>query len=324
MNRLILICTMFVAAAMAVGAQEASQSSAFQGTSNPPSDEQITTSDAPAPKPPAGRPVYSQPIAPVEVQVQPRPTSVNRSSNYPDPDSGIVNGSSQREQLLQNRAYANDPDGDIVHLRARRPGEIVEGTSIRVRLLERLSTSDSEVGEKFRTKVASDVLQDGQVLIPAGAEIDGRVTQVSSGHLGGHGTMHLNPEVVILPDGTRYRLHAEISGTPGSHTRIGGEGAINPGSRVRKDEVEYGGAVGAGVVTGAVLGGPAGAVTGGLIGAGAITVHLMVDHPQATLEEGAPLLFTLTEPLDLVPAENVVPTQNATPAENVVPEASVN
>ena len=328
MNRPIFICAMFTAAAMVVGAQEASQSNAFQGTSNPPSDDQITTSDAPSQKPPAGKPAYSQPVAPAQVQIQPRPAFVNPSSNNPDPDSGVVGVPSER--ALQNRAYANDPDGDIVHLHARRPGEIVEGTSIRVRLQERLSTSDSEVGEKFRTKVASDVLQDGQVLIPAGAEIDGRVTQVSTGHLGGHGTMHLNPEVVILPDGTRYKLHAEISGTPGSHTRIGDEGGINPGSRVRKDEVEYGGAVGAGVVTGAVLGGPAGAVTGGLIGAGAITVHLMVDHPQATLEEGAPLLFTLTEPLDLVPAENVapaenvVPTLNAAPAENVVPEANVN
>ena len=55
MNRPILVCTLFVAAAMAVGAQEASQSSAYQGTSNPPSDDQITTSDAPSPKPPAGQ-----------------------------------------------------------------------------------------------------------------------------------------------------------------------------------------------------------------------------------------------------------------------------
>ena len=76
---------------------------------------------------------------------------------------------------------------------------------------------------------------------------------------------------------------------------------------MRRDEIEYGGTVGAGVVTGAIVGGPVGAVTGGLIGAGAITVHLMVNHPQATLEAGAPLLFTLTEPLDMIPAENVVP-----------------
>ena len=306
MNRPILVCTLFVAAAVAVGGQEASQSSAYQGTSNPPSDDQITTSSTPAAKPPAGKIIYNQPIAPAQAQYQTRPTSVDRSINYADPDSGVVNGTSA--QTLQNRAYANDPDGDIVHLHAR-PGEIEEGTSIRVHLLDRLSTSDSEKGETFRTRVASDVLQDGQVLIPAGAEIDGRVTQVSSGHLGGHGTMHLNPEVVILPDGTRYRLHAEISGTPGSRTRVGGEGAINPGSRMRRDEIEYGGTVGAGVVTGAVLGGPVGAVTGGLIGAGAITVHLLVNHPQATLEEGAPLLFTLTEPLDMVPAENVVPAE---------------
>jgi hypothetical protein len=316
MNRPILVCTLFVAAALTMGAQEASQSSAMQGTSNPPSDDQITTSSTPEPKPPAGKIIYNQPVAPALAQAQPRPTSVDPSINYPDPDSGVVNGASA--QTLQNRAYANDPDGDIVHVHARRPGEIVEGTSIRVRLLDRLSTSDSEKGERFRTRVASDVLQDGQVLIPAGAEIDGRVTQVSSGHFGGHGTMHLNPEMVILPDGARYRLHAEISGTPGSRTRVGGEGAINPGSRMRRDEIEYGGGVGAGVVTGAIVGGPVGAVTGGLIGAGAITVHLLVNHPQATLEAGAPLLFTLTEALDMIPAENVAP------AENVVPDASVN
>jgi hypothetical protein len=31
-----------------------------------------------------------------------------------------------------------------------------------------------------------------------------------------------------------------------------------------------------------------------------ITVHLLVDHPQATLEEGTSLMFMLTQPLDLV------------------------
>jgi hypothetical protein len=40
-------------------------------------------------------------------------------------------------------------------------------------------------------------------------------------------------------------------------------------------------------------------LTGGLIGAGAVTVHLLVSPPQATLESGTTLLFTLTEPLYL-------------------------
>jgi hypothetical protein len=111
--------------------------------------------------------------------------------------------------------------------------------------------------------------------------------------------MQLEPEAVTLPDGTRYRLHAAVTGTPGSRTRVGGEGTINPGSRVKQDGIEYGGAVGAGVVTGAIVAGPVGALTGGLIGAGAITVHLMVNHPQATLEPGTTLIFQLTDRLYL-------------------------
>jgi hypothetical protein len=114
--------------------------------------------------------------------------------------------------------------------------------------------------------------------------------------------MLLRPETVILPDGSRYRLYAQTTGAPGSRTRVGSEGDITPDSRLKKDGIEYGGAVGAGAATGAILGGPAGALAGGLIGAGAVTVHLLVDHPQATLESGTALLFTLTEPLNLVAA----------------------
>ncbi len=158
--------------------------------------------------------------------------------------------------------------------------------------------------------VASDVLQDGRVVIPAGAEIDGQVMNVSTGHLAGHGSMRLSPETVTMPDGTHYRLHADVTSTPGSKTRVGGEGSITPGSQLKRDGIEYGGAVGAGLVTGAIVGGPAGAAAGSLIGAGVITVHLLVNHPQATLEQGTNMMLTLTKPLDLVPA---MPSGNLRP-----------
>ena len=80
------------------------------------------------------------------------------------------------------------------------------------------------------------------------------------------------------------------------------EGVIAPGSRLKKDGIEYGAATGAGIVTGAILAGGPGALAGGIVGAGVITVHLLVDHPQATLQSGTPLVFSLTEPLNLVPA----------------------
>jgi hypothetical protein len=203
---------------------------------------------------------------------------------------------------LNQRAFAYDPDGDIVHPRRPGPGEVLEGTNIRVRLLQRLSTASSEDGDTFRTRVATDVLQRGQVLIPAGAEIDGKVVHVSSGHPGGHGSMRLEPETVILPDGSRFRMYAEVTGTPGSRTHVSDEGTVLPDSRLKRDGIEYGGAVGAGAVTGAIVAGPVGALTGTLIGASVVTTHLLVSHPQAVLETGTTLLFTLTEPLSLVPA----------------------
>jgi len=310
MNRPILVCALFVAAAATLGAQEGSQSSPYQGTSDPPPDGTIVTTTAPVAKPSPAR-AYDQQVAqqPARQQTAPQPTSVDPSRNYPDPgvDDGIVEiapetADAPAQPALNQRAAAYDPDGDIVHPHALGPNDLGPGTIIRVRLLQRLSTASTESGDPFRSRVASDVLQGGQVLIPTGSEIDGRVLNVSSGHPGGHGSMHLRPETVILPDGSRYRLFAEVTGTPGSRTRIGDEGAITPDSRLKRDSIEYGGAVGAGVVTGAVLAGPAGALTGGLVGVGVITAHLLISHPQANLETGTTLLFSLTEPLSLVPA----------------------
>ena len=310
MNRPFLACVLFAVASAGLSGQQASPSDSYQGTSNPPTDENIETSAPMQAKPPAGKPLVAQPAPQDPVAMQGQPGSVDARANDQDPsssagtDAGIVqvapqsNSSYPSSPGLSRRK--SDPDGDIVHPRALGPGEIGEGTTIRVHLMDRLSTADAEKGETFRSSVATDVVEGGRVIIPAGAEIDGRVVEVSSGHLGGHGSMRLRPESVTLPDGTRFRLDAEVSGTPGSRTRVNGEGSINAGTRYKRDGIEYGGAVGAGAVTGAVLGGPVGALAGSLIGAGAVTFHLLVDHPQANLEPGTTLLFTLTEPLNLV------------------------
>jgi hypothetical protein len=265
--------------------------SGYQGVSKPPSDV-IETSPEPAPM----TPPIPKPSAAV---VAPQPTSMGPVA---PPDSGVVAVQVAPPTLQARPDAMADPDADIVHPRVARPGELVEGTTIRVKLLDRLSSTESEKGDVFRGQVASEVIQDGNVLIPAGAGIEGRVSQVSTGKFGGHGSLRLRPEAVIMPDGTRFELHAETTGTPGSRTRMGAEGSINPGPRVRKDSIEYGALVGAGAITGAVVAGPVGALTGGLVGAGIVTTHILVDHPQTTLEPGTVLLFTTTAPLQLSPA----------------------
>jgi hypothetical protein len=331
MKRSIPMLALLAATAAALGAQDASQSNSqpnpYQGVSHPPADDVIETSTIPEAKPPAGKPLDAQPAvqpasgsaqvnppqsapATVAVGAQPLPASVDAAANLPaqeavdGTDAGIVRVAPNNPSVpqgLNERASAYDPDGDIVHPHPPRPGELQEGTSIRVHLLDQLSTVESEKGEAFRTRVATDVLQGGQVVIPAGAEIDGRVVEVSSGHMGHSGTMRLHPDYVILPNGTRFRLHADLTGTPGSRARVGEEGTVKADSRLKRDGIEYGGAVGAGAITGAIVAGPAGALAGTLIGAGAITVHLLVSHPQATLDTGTTLMFTLTDSLYLAP-----------------------
>jgi len=292
MNRPILICAMLLAASAALGAQQASQSNPYEGTSNPPPDNTIVTTSASSAKP-----------SPVIVAAPaPAPAPVQEQTSAAAPESGMVAAQPTASEPILSKRVIADPDGDIVHPLPLRPGELPEGATIRVRLLDQLSTSRSEKGESFRSRVASDVMRDGQVLIPAGAEIDGQIASVSTGHPGGHGSMLLRPETVILADGSRYRLHANLSSTPGVKTKVGSEGAVLPASRIKRDTIEYGGAVGGGAATGAVVGGPVGAMTGGLIGAGVVTAHLLISHPQATLEPGTILVFTLSDRLMMAPA----------------------
>ncbi len=310
MNRPLLAFAFFAVATAALAAQQGSQSSPYSGVSNPPPDDTIVTDapqqPAPPAKPPAGQPAATQPAQQSYVAPAAMPARPVQDAAMTGTDDGIVETAPQAPSntmpSLADRAYAEDPDGDIVHPAPLGPGELREGTAIRVRLMTELSSSLSQQGEPFHARVASDVLGDGDVVIPAGSEISGRVVDVSTGHFGGHGTLMLKPETVTLPSGESFNLHAMVVSAPGTRTQVGAEGVIAPSSRKKRDAIEYGGAVGAGVVAGAYLGGPVGALAGGAVGAAVVTTHLLVSHPQAHLEDGDVLILTLTERMHLVPA----------------------
>ncbi len=326
------------------------------GVSHPPANEVYEPSDGPGASStelppttaPQSKPSPSQyesaPATQAIAAPDPAPQSTPAPASQPvtvaqDPDGMIVgdmpvtasaqpgqsaqpaqSSSQPSPQLAQRPEQAyTDPDGDIVNPRHAQPGELLEGTVIRIRLINRLSSAHASKGTVFKGSVASDVLSNGQVLIPTGSEIDGQVIQVSPGdHLGSSGFMRLRPEILILADGTSYRITSVVSGAPGAKAKVNDEGTIKPGSRMRRDEVEYGGVVGGGVVTGAILGGPVGALTGGAIGAGLVTTHLLVNHPQAVLEPNTVLLVTLTSPLqlNLAPQASAQITPAAQPAAN--------
>lgn len=153
MNRPILVCAFFALAATTLLAQDQSQSSPYQGTSNPPPDDSIITSEQqPAiPKPPAGHPMQPTPAT---AQPAPQATAANQGTapvpqTYGDgTDEGIV-GVAPGTPALTTRASASDPDDDIVHPAPLRPERSAKAPSFafafwmncRVRCLNRASPS---------------------------------------------------------------------------------------------------------------------------------------------------------------------------------------
>jgi hypothetical protein len=325
MKRAIFLCAILAVSTMVGRAQQANRSNPYAGVSTPPPDDTITDEAPPQPVTPAksaakpspdhyAAPASAAPETSATEETAPEnrvPPDFITSANGDGTDAGIVEppaasgsaptGNGSKSPVITARLYASDPDGDIVHPQSLPPGELGSGTVIRVRMLNNLASGINHVGDTFRSTVIQNVFEDGSLMIPAGSEVDGRVAHVSSGQgLGSDGSMTLRPETVILPDGTRYQIFALVSATPRSHDRVGSEGEIAPGLQVKRDSISYGAGVGAGAATGAIVGGPVGALAGTLIGAAAITVHLLTSHPQATLNAGAPVEFTLTQPLDLV------------------------
>jgi hypothetical protein len=199
-----------------------------------------------------------------------------------------------------------NPDDEMVNVVPSNPNELASGTNIRVRLSQGLSTTETRSGERFRAVVDKDVYNEGRVIIPAGAEMRGRVVAVSQGHhLGPHATIRLRPETIMLPDGTAYHLYAEAVQSKAPGTRTDEEGGIQAAPHYKKDALEYGAGTGAGAIAGGEIAGPVGAGVGSLVGAGVVTAHMLMAHPAvASLPQGSMLVFSLTEPMELTPTRN--------------------
>ncbi len=301
--------------------QQSSTSDQYHGVSQPPPDESIVAS--PDTPPPTAKPSPSIPataaasVTTAPATPPPPPTATAPvappSNRYDNTDYGIVTSvpgqsappSSAPAVTLQNR---NDSvyDADIVNVVPSPANELAEGTIVRVRLREKLSTKETSAGAPFGGEVTADIYKNGRVIIPAGSTMKGRVVSVRQGHhFTGAATLRLRPDVIILPDGTAYHLYAQVIGSQAPGTRTDSEGGIQPKSQLKKETAEYGIGAGAGAVVGAQVGGPGGALVGGLIGAGVVTTHLLLQHPAAAVvPEGSVLTFSLTEPMELTPTRN--------------------
>ena len=223
-----------------------------------------------------------------------------------DPDATIVTEETagRADRLLQSETAAKEnPDAGIVTRVPSRPGEVPDGTLVKVKLMEEPSTLTTKPGTSFSAEVSEPVLRDGQVVVPVGALLEGRVTWVREGkRVGAAAAIHLEARTVTLPDGSRYMLRARVIDTDSwDDTKVDGEGTI-----LRKDHPKAMDAMTTlstvgGMAAGAAMGGVPGAVIGAGLGAGVSTTVWMRQDRQADLPKDLGVVFCLTEPMRVTP-----------------------
>src|SRR5260370_9438031 len=91
---------------------------------------------------------------------------------------------------------------------------VAVGASLRIKLESALSTSTNKVGDTFSGRVTDAVVRDGKTLIPAGASVQGHLTQVSGPRrIRGVPVLHLIPESVTMPSGETFTMSAVVVDT---------------------------------------------------------------------------------------------------------------
>jgi hypothetical protein len=181
-------------------------------------------------------------------------------------------------------------------------GEISEGTLLRVKMRDELSTATTTPGTKFTAEVMEAITNKGRVIIPIGSVLEGQVTEVHAGkRISGAAALHLEPKSVTLPDGTMYVIHAQLIDTTLNSFTVDREGTLKRRDQVKRDLAVAALATGGGAAAGAVIGGGVGALVGAGVGAGASTVMWLKQERQANLSKDSRLVFSLTTPLLVKP-----------------------
>ncbi|MDP9052659.1 MAG: hypothetical protein M3O31_18355, partial [Acidobacteriota bacterium] len=156
--------------------------------------------------------------------------------------------------------------------------------------------------------VTEPLMRDSQVVVPVGSIMEGRVTWVRGGkRIGGAAAIHLEPRTVTLPDGAQYVLRARTIDTSSwENTKVDNEGTIMRSENKKRNVGVMALTAGGGAAAGAMMGGPAGALIGAGVGAGVSTIVWLRQDRQAVLPKDLGLVFSLTEPMSVTPANAAV------------------
>ncbi len=168
---------------------------------------------------------------------------------------------------------------------------VPDDVALRIRLDDTLTSVDSEVGDPFSATVVGQ--GDYQ-----GARVYGHIANIDmSGRIDGHTSMILQFDRLVMPDGRRATIHAEIIQLyhAPSGEKVDVEGAIESNGRGRKTVEHTILGAGAGALLGGIFGGGKGAGIGSIIGgAGGLGTTAFIGRQKITLNSGLEMMIQIT------------------------------
>jgi hypothetical protein len=192
----------------------------------------------------------------------------------------VVGGQPQYDQAVS--LAAGEPSSDnsgpqLTHREhvAAKSGEVGAGTEIAASLEQELSTHDSQPGQTFTAAITQPVSDaDGQVVIPSGARLNGKVTEAEQGKnlpsIRGRGKLNLRFESITLPSGQRLPIVATLLSVhqSGGNGSVNSEGEVQSQTKGSTAAKGVGAGAGIGTIAGLIMGGPLkglaiGAIAGG-------------------------------------------------------------
>ncbi len=166
---------------------------------------------------------------------------------------------------------------------------VPESTTLKVRIEDALNSGTNQAGDPFRATLVDPVLVGDRVALPAGATVQGTVTDVIAAKKGmkeSGGSLTLSFEHVTTASGQSVPLSASIAEVAKS---------------TKKKAGTIGGAAAGGALLGKILGGSTkdaalGAVVGGAVGTG---VAAGTKGTEMKIEAGTELTISLQQPLKI-------------------------
>ncbi|HWC17038.1 MAG TPA: BON domain-containing protein [Terriglobales bacterium] len=164
------------------------------------------------------------------------------------------------------------------------------GTVLQVRTVEGLSSETNHEADPWHGTLNSDIVVDDQTVIPAGAEVEGRVVEAHAAtHYSGGSSLVLNAERISF-NGKTYQIATD------NWERKGATRGKNTAEKV-------GGGAAVGAILGGIFGGGKGAAIGATAGAGAGgAANTVTKGQKVELRPETLVSFKLQNPISVMPS----------------------